>query len=70
MAAPEPLPRLDEDDPPGECTTPAPDRPGKPCGLPARLYPCGWRCSTHRPRRTAPSVTTEGLAQVPVADAT
>lgn len=22
---------------------------GSPCGQPARLYPCGWRCEDHAP---------------------
>lgn len=24
------------------------------CGAPARLYPCGWRCETHRPGAPIP----------------
>jgi hypothetical protein len=23
-----------------------------PCGQPARLYPCGWRCTDHQPQPT------------------
>lgn len=34
MTGPEPL-----------CDVPSPDHTG-----PVRLYPCGWRCTTHAPR--------------------
>ena len=33
------------------CDVPQPDHTG-----PARLYPCGWRCTTHAPK---PRTTTE-----------
>ncbi|MCX4987150.1 hypothetical protein [Streptomyces sp. NBC_00572] len=40
--------RLAHDRPAPECETPK-------YGAPARLYPCGWRCDTHRPvPRTRP----------------